>query len=141
MIDPDQQLRAYTAFRRAPVHARKIMTEYEVLCKRCCPCQLPESSDEGLSQFRAYESRGGLKPTQPYGVALLEGKRWLEWTVNEYAARYGTSEWPGWDALQHDMAESPLLLRMICQRLRVEMPRAVPADLQRLAERNAGGAA
>jgi len=79
-------------------------------------CHGPEFSCEGLDEFVAYES-GGPKPTTPYGQRLLDAKRWMEWTINEYAALYGTWEWPGWSQLEQDFADDPKLLRMLRQRI------------------------
>jgi hypothetical protein len=77
-----------------------------------------ERSDDGLREFIEFEN-GGADPVAPYGKFLLDGKRWLEWTINEYAALYGTFEWPGWGQLEIDFAEDPKMLRMIRQRIGV----------------------
>lgn len=77
-------------------------------------------SDDGLRQFHAWESRGE-EPETPnaYFAQLLDGKKWWEWTVNEYAGLYGTNEWPGWATLEEDFKDDLAGLRQIRQRLRM----------------------
>ena len=75
----------------------------------------PPFTREGLDEFVAYES-GGPKPSTPYGTRLLDAKRWMEWTINEYAALRGTDDWPGWAQLALDFQDDPKLYRMIRQR-------------------------
>lgn len=72
-----------------------------------CQCGA-DRSEVGLAQFFAYESRG-VWPVEPdaYFTRLWDGKRWWEWTLNEYAARRFTNEWPGWAQLEDDFAGDP----------------------------------
>lgn len=84
--------------------------------ERYCSTRLPARSFLGLQEFISFES-GGEEPKEAYGRALLDGKRWMEWTINEIASLYGTQEWPGWLQLEEDFATDPTLLRMIRQRV------------------------
>lgn len=83
----------------------------------------PSPTDIGLRQFFDFESRG-IQPERPdpYFTHLLNGKRWWEWTINEYAVIYLTEEWPGWAAIEEDFADDPRGLRQIearCRRVTV----------------------
>jgi hypothetical protein len=77
-------------------------------------------SELGLVQFHAFESHGERPPNpDPYFEALLNGKRWWEWTINYYAEMFGTAEWPGWNQLQMDFVSDDQGLAQIKKRLRV----------------------
>ena len=78
----------------------------------------PFPNDIGLRQFYDYESRG-IRPDapDPYYVHLLNGKKWWEWTVNEYAGLFTTNDWPGWCILEQDFADDPAGLEQIRQRI------------------------
>lgn len=95
--------------------------------ERCCD-GYPRTKI-GLAQFRVYESTGqgpGERDAlgnwgseaDPYFVRLWNGKRWWEWTVNEYASAYGTRDWPGWTVLQRDFADDPDGLEQIARRIK-----------------------
>ena len=82
-------------------------------------CQPGASRTEvGLRQFHGLESRGE-HPEIPdvYFQRLLDGKRWWEWTLNEYAGLYSTPEWPGWERLREDFADDLPAVRQIRQRV------------------------
>ncbi len=67
----------------------------------------PSATEIGLKQFFDWESTG-KKPDVPdrYFVHLLDGKRWWEWTLNEYADSYfDMTDWSGWHALALDFLE------------------------------------
>jgi len=89
----------------------------EVLRFERCQHGFPRTK-RGLQQFQEYESKGVYPEyPDPYFIRLLNGKKWWEWTVNEYAARYGTAEWPGWVQLEQDFASDPAGLEAIARRV------------------------
>ena len=78
----------------------------------------PERTDLGLEQFFEYESRG-VKPLLPdrYFTHLLDGKKWWEWTLNEYAKSYATgTDWFGWVTYANDFLSDPAGFRQLRQR-------------------------
>lgn len=78
-----------------------------------------EPTEIGLRQFVDYESRGVFPDDPcPYFRRLLDGKKWWEWTVNEYASLYGTMEWFGWYQLEADFRNDVDGLRQIAQRVK-----------------------
>lgn len=84
--------------------------------ERCCDG--PEYNKAGADQFIAYESMGTLPENpDPYFQRLLDGKKWYEWTINEYAALYDTSEWWGWDIIKRDLVDDPSMLEDIRRRV------------------------
>ena len=87
----------------------------------------------GLQQFYERESKG-REPGEPdpYFLRLCNGKKWWEWTVNEYAALYSTSEWPGWRQLEDDFRTDPRGLEAIARRIKTRVGHLV--DDPRLAE-------
>lgn len=84
--------------------------------ERCCDGAAPTLT--GLHQFHAHESKG-TKPQEPdpYYQRLLNGKRWWEWTVNEYASLYESWEWWGWAMLEQDFKNDPAGLKQIRDRI------------------------
>jgi len=74
-------------------------------------------TEEGLRQFFDYESKGKWPSRpDPYFTFLLDGKRWWEWTLNFYAAQYGTADWPGWYCLALDFKDDPAGFRQLRRR-------------------------
>jgi hypothetical protein len=86
--------------------------------ERCCRVQA-RRNPIGLEQFHNYESRG-LVPEQPdpYFARLLDGKKWWEWSLNEYAKLYESNEWPGWLQLEQDFAGDEAGLNQVRKRCR-----------------------
>ena len=82
-----------------------------------------ELDDVGVAQFRAWESTGRV-PACPSAtcIALRDGKKWWEWTLNEYAALYWTYEWPGWLQLWDDFRNDRAGLKQVMQRVGVAEP-------------------
>jgi len=73
----------------------------------------------GERQFIEYESTGKF-PEQPdsYFNCLLDGKKWWEWTLNEFASLYGKWEWPGWLQLEQDFDDDLPGLKQVVQRIK-----------------------
>ena len=74
-------------------------------------------NDRGLRQFVDYESRG-IMPAEPdrYFERLLDGKRWWEWTLNEYAKSRFTDWWPGWNTITDWFSGDPSGLEQVRRR-------------------------
>lgn len=71
---------------------------------RICPDGGAERSEEGLRQFLAYESRG-IRPESPdpYFTRLLNGKKWWEWTIEQYRTAFKTGvDWFGFYTYRRD---------------------------------------
>ena len=101
----------------------------EVLRFKACSRQEkpPQGSRVGLSQFHAYESRGVFpSDPDPFFQRLLHGKRWWEWTLNQYGALFFTNEWPGWALLEQDFRGDERGLNQV--RRRVEQFRKKRSD-------------
>lgn len=83
------------------------------------PIVVPRS-DEGIRQFHAFESRG-VRPTHPapFFTHLCDGKKWWEWTLNEFAASYSKQDgsWFGWAHLEESFTDDPRGLKQIRKRL------------------------
>lgn len=76
-------------------------------------------TDAGLKQFFEYESYGKMPDDpDPYFMALLNGKKWWEWTLNFYAERFHCGDWPGWYILAFDFKDDPAGFKQLRQRLR-----------------------
>lgn len=86
----------------------------------------PPRSREGLEEFIRYESRGGVLPATDYGRFLLDAKKWFEWLINEYAAKFGTPDWPGFYCLGIDFADDPEIVELIRKRIRVRPKKEQP---------------
>ena len=110
--------------------SRSFMVEV-VRFERCGMCSGPPRSGVGLAQFHARESRGHV-PAQPdpYYQRLTNGKRWWEWTLNEYGKLYGTREWWGWATIEADFARDPAGLRQVRARVRGMARGFVPPSRQ-----------
>lgn len=107
---------------------RQSFLDEVVRFERCNPC--PAGSEPiGLRQFFDRESRG-ITPESgtPYFRRLLDGKKWWEWTLNEYADRYLTWEWWGWWQITKDFAGDLAGFRQACQRCGVD-PQQVMRDV------------
>lgn len=94
-----------------------------------CQDGVPRSK-VGLSQFLSRESTGGnpAKP-DPYFIRLLNGKKWWEYTVNQYAAQYGTWEWPGWKCLEEDFREDRAGLEQIFRRVNTRVGHTIHSEV------------
>lgn len=78
----------------------------------------PVANDVGLDQFFVFESTG-KKPAIPdrYFTHLLDGKKWWEWTLNEYADSYfSLTDWWGWHLLALDFSDDPNGFKQLRQR-------------------------
>lgn len=93
----------------------KEVDRFERIDNRCSA----KRNDVGLRQFYEYESRG-VEPDcpDPYFSRLLNGKKWWEWTLNEYADRWGTDDWPGWLCLAYDFLDDYPGYRQVLSRIR-----------------------
>jgi hypothetical protein len=76
------------------------------------------ANDIGLAQFFAFESHGRY-PSQPdaYFLRLLEGKRWWEWTLNEFKSLRASEDWWGWAQIEIDFADDPRGLQQVRDRI------------------------
>ena len=86
-------------------------------------------TEVGLRQFYDYES-SGIKPDapDPYFTALVNGKAWWEWTLNQYAdLRENRVDWPGWLQLALDFKDDPSGFRQVRQRC--NCPPCDPSDI------------
>lgn len=86
-------------------------------------------TDLGMEQFHAYESRG-ITPEKPdpFFTHLLDGKKWWEWTVNDYADKYLTDQWYGWYLLALDFKDDQVGFKCIRQRI-AQKWRSVDVDI------------
>jgi hypothetical protein len=103
-------------------YRQKFLTQCDRFAKCCTawPDVLP--TELGYEQFHRYESHG-ISPDSPdpYYEKLIAGKKWWEWTVNQYAEIYLTPDWIGWHQLRLDFHDDADGYRQICQRIGVDV--------------------
>lgn len=72
-------------------------------------------TEEGVRQFMAYESKG-VEPDHPdpYFTRLLNGKRWWEWTVEQYRDSWkNRADWFGFLTYRRDFKNDHRGFRML----------------------------
>lgn len=84
--------------------------------ERCQPGGAART-DLGLSQFHRHESLGVWPvDADPYFDRLWNGKRWWEWTLNQYRDLHFSQDWWGWCQIEKDFADDPAGLRQVKRR-------------------------
>ena len=71
-----------------------------------------EPTECGRDQFCRQQSFGEWPDEpDPYFLMLVCGKRWIDWTVEQWRLLYQGDEWPGWCRVEQDFADDPWLFR------------------------------
>jgi len=93
---------------------------------RSCPGPA-KRNQLGMEQFAKFEATGKTpEESDPYFLRLLDGKRWWEWTLNEYlkvcnqAAAGDGLCWDGWFQLAKDFVDDINGFKQLRQRLKTK---------------------